>query len=55
MINCPIAWKVFFGWIITLLVVGGTTGLLVAQGIYAPTIDEECQIIFNQSYYNITG
>ncbi len=36
-INWKIAWKVFFGWIITLAVVGGSTALLVAQGIYAPT------------------
>ena len=43
-INWKIAWKVFLGWIITLVVVGGSTGLLVAQGIYAPTkINHECQ------------
>ena len=36
-INWKIAWKVFFGWIITLIVVGGSTGLLVAQGIYSPS------------------
>ena len=36
-INWKIAWKVFFGWIITLVVVGGSTGLLVAQGIYSPS------------------
>ena len=46
-INWKIAWKVFFGWIITLLVVGGTTSLLVAQGIYAPTK--------NIDYCNVTG
>ena len=43
-INWKIAWKVFLGWIITLVVVGGSTGLLVAQGIYAPTkLNQECQ------------
>ena len=42
-INWKIAWKVFLGWIITILVVGGSTALLVAQGIYAPTKNiEEC-------------
>ena len=36
-INWKIACKVFAGWIITLVVVGGSAGLLVAQGIYAPS------------------
>ena len=43
-INWKIAWKVFFGWIVTLLVVGGTTGLLVAQGIYSPEKFSQCQL-----------
>jgi len=42
-INWKIVWNVFFGWIITLVVVGGSTGLLVAQGIYAPSkMNEQC-------------
>ena len=46
-INWIIAWKVFFGWIITLIVVGSSTALLTAQGIYAPSeYNREC-IIFN--------
>ena len=52
-INWKIARKVFFGWTITLLVVGGTTALLVAQGIYAPSdIPYECPLLnitFNNS------
>lgn len=42
-INWKIAWKVFAGWIITLGVVGGSTALLVAQGIYAPTKMITCE------------
>ena len=41
-INWKIIWKVFFGWIITLMIVGGSTGLLIAQGIYAPTENNQC-------------
>ena len=49
-INWKIAWKVFFGWIITLLVVGGTTGLLVAQGIYSPSeYISECPVLVNNT------
>ena len=39
-INWKIAFKVFAGWIITLIVVGCTSALITAQGIYAPTNDE---------------
>jgi sodium-dependent phosphate transporter len=47
-INWSIAYKVFFGWMITLIVVGGTTALLIAQGIYAPSkYLDECSIIHN--------
>ena len=35
-INLNILYKTMFGWIITLLVVGLTSGLLTAQGIYSP-------------------
>jgi len=49
-INWKIAWKVFFGWIITLVVVGGTTGLLVAQGIYSPSeYIGECSVLMNNT------
>ena len=56
-INWKIVWRVFLGWIITLVVVGGTTGLLVAQGIYAPTkMIEECPVIdYNETYSNNTN
>ena len=36
-INWNIAFKVFAGWIITLVVVGSTSALITAQGIYAPS------------------
>ena len=41
-INWKIIWKVFFGWFITLVIVGSSTGLLIAQGIYAPTENNQC-------------
>ena len=39
------------------LVVGGSTALLVAQGIYAPTkMIEECPLIeYNETYPNNTN
>lgn len=33
--------KVFAGWVVTLLVVGATTGALFALGVYAPSIQCE--------------
>ena len=51
-INWRIACKVFAGWVITLLVVGGTSGLLVAQGIYAPTKNNYCNIESISNYTN---
>ena len=47
-INWKIAFKVFAGWIITLVVVGSTSALITAQGIYAPSkyneIHEPCEM-----------
>ena len=48
-INWKIACKVFAGWIITLVVVGGTSALITAQGIYSPSKNIECD------YLNITN
>ena len=45
-INWKIAFKVFAGWVITLVVVGGTSALITAQGIYAPSKYNECDIIY---------
>ena len=50
-INWRIAFKVFAGWIITLAVVGGTSALITAQGIYAPSKLNECV----DNYLNITN
>ena len=36
-VNCYILKKTAFGWIITCVIVGLTSGLLTAQGIYGPT------------------
>jgi solute carrier family 20 (sodium-dependent phosphate transporter) len=38
-INGKLLLKMAFGWLITCIVVGGSTGLLVAQGVYGPTIE----------------
>ena len=38
-INCTIFIRIMLGWVLTLVVVGGTTALLVAQGVYAPNIN----------------
>ena len=46
-INWKIAFKVFSGWIITLIVVGGTSALITAQGIYAPSKNGECLVYMN--------
>ena len=37
-VNKYILFKTFFGWIITCVVVGTTTGVLVAQGVYSPSM-----------------
>jgi len=37
-INCNIVLKAVVGWIITLIIVGGSTALLVSQGAYAPEV-----------------
>ena len=39
-INGMILIKTVFGWIITCIIVGITTGLLVAQGVYGPSVPE---------------
>jgi len=36
--NCKIVVKTILGWIITLIVVGTSCGILTAQGVYAPEI-----------------
>ena len=41
-INCRIFAKTALGWIITCLIVGITSGLLTAQGAYAPAIYNYC-------------
>ncbi len=42
-INCKVFYKTAFGWIITCVIVGLTSAILVAQGVYAPSIiDRPC-------------
>ena len=38
-INWVIIMKTIFGWLLTCLIVGLTTGILVAQGIYSPSLN----------------
>jgi len=37
-INCQVLLKTAVGWIVTCLIVGSTTALLVSQGVYSPTV-----------------
>ena len=37
-INCKVLLKTAIGWIVTCLIVGSTTALLVSQGVYSPTV-----------------
>jgi solute carrier family 20 (sodium-dependent phosphate transporter) len=48
-VNGYILAKTAFGWIITCAVVGATTALMVAQGVYSPTIGENINNLTNCS------
>ena len=37
-INCKVLVKTAIGWIVTCIIVGSTTALLVSQGVYSPTV-----------------
>ena len=41
-INMKIIFKCVTGWVITLVVVGGTTALITAQGAYTPEVGNDC-------------
>lgn len=41
-INMKIIFKCVAGWVITLVVVGGTTALITAQGAYTPEVGKDC-------------
>ena len=44
-INCKVFLKTAIGWVITCVIVGVTTGLLVSQGVYGPSLgDVHCPI-----------
>ncbi|MAR51379.1 MAG: hypothetical protein CML42_09665 [Rhodobacteraceae bacterium] len=43
-INCKIFLKTALGWVITCFVVGGTAGILTAQGAYAPSKFNYCPV-----------
>ena len=44
-INCKVFLKTAIGWVITCIIVGLTTALLVAQGAYAPTKFNYCPVV----------
>ena len=50
-INQYILIKTIFGWIITCIFVGITTGILVAQGAYSPPIESLNKTCFNYTLY----
>ena len=45
-INCKVFIKTMIGWVITCIIVGSSTAVLVLQGVHAPSI--------NKKYNNIT-
>mgnify|MGYP001182438265 CR=1 FL=1 len=61
-LNVKILLKTFMGWVLTLLIVAGTSALFVAQGVYVPevmplnaTIHYQPQLLIaNQSNYTNT-
>lgn len=36
-VNAKLLFKVFAGWIVTIVIVAATTGIFFAQGVYAPS------------------
>ena len=53
-INWYVLGKTIFGWIFTCLIVGTTTGILVAQGIYSHSYDDSCDLIMSVNNTNNT-
>lgn len=51
-VNWYILGKTAFGWIITCIIVGFTSGLLAAQGAYAPTVSSIVECYNNSIIYN---
>jgi len=44
-INCKVFYKTAIGWIVTCIIVGLTSAMLVSQGAYSPTFYSSCQNI----------
>ena len=42
-INCKIFAKTVLGWVLTCLIVGGTTAMFILQGIHAPNVNGHCE------------
>ena len=50
-INCKVFYKTAIGWIVTCIIVGLTSAMLVSQGAYSPTFYSSCQ---NVTFINHT-
>ena len=47
-VNWNLLKKIMYGWVMTLVVCGGLSGLIVAQGIYAPSL-HSCPLLSNMT------
>jgi sodium-dependent phosphate transporter len=48
-INCKVFYKTAFGWLITCIIVGVTTGLFTSLGVYAPSVNGWAGNCINQN------
>ena len=53
--NCRVVAKTIAGWVITLVVVGGTTALLTYQGAHSPEVGAHCDNIEDSFIVNATN
>ena len=49
-INCKVFYKTAFGWVITCVIVGVTTGLFTSLGVYAPSVNGWAGNCINQNH-----
>ena len=43
-VNCNVFFKTVVGWVITCIVVGSTTSVLILQGVHSPPLNSTCMI-----------
>jgi len=41
-INCHVFFKIIVGWVITCIIVGSTTSVLILQGVHSPPLNSTC-------------